>query len=336
LTFAAEDIPDGATEYKCAPPLREGSNSEALWEGLRRGGISMIVTDHSPSPPEMKRGDFSSAWGGIASLELSLPAVWTEASRRGFRIEDIARWMCARPAALAGLEHRKGAIAAGLDADFAIWDPKAEFDVDAARLHHRHKMTPYAGRRLRGVVHETWLGGLRVNLDAPPRGRILRRERGLAILNAADREAAEAAFKRCCGSSQWAARMTAARPYSSLGALASTADLMWKQCGREDWLEAFAAHPKIGQQSASRWSQQEQAAASAADGRVLDSLSEFNRRYAEKFGYIYVVCATDKTAAEMLAILERRLQNDPAAEILEAAEQQRRITRLRLDRLLAE
>src|SRR5262249_48376437 len=154
---------------------------------------------------------------------------------------------CARPAALAGLEHRKGAIAAGLDADFAIWDPKAEFDVDAGRLHHRHKLTPYAGRRLRGVVHETWLAGLRVNLDAPPRGRILRRERGLEVLNAADREGAEAAFKRCCGSSQWAAKMTAARPYSSAGALASTADLMWKQCGREDWLEAFAAHPRIGQ-----------------------------------------------------------------------------------------
>src|SRR5581483_3367830 len=129
LTFAAENVPDGATEYKCAPPLREAANREALWEGLRCGTISMIVTDHSPSPPEMKKrdtGDFVAAWGGIASLELALPAVWTEASRRGFGIEDIARLMCAAPAALAALDHRKGRIAPGFDADFAIWDPDAE------------------------------------------------------------------------------------------------------------------------------------------------------------------------------------------------------------------
>jgi allantoinase len=336
LTFAAEDIPDGATEYKCAPPLREAANREALWAGLRRGTIGMVVSDHSPSPPETKQGDFVSAWGGIASLELSLPAVWTEAARRGFTIDDIARWMCAQPAALARLDHRKGAIAPGCDADFAIWDPDAEFDVDAARLHQRHKLTPYAGRRLRGVVRETWLAGVRVDLAAPPRGQILRRDRGLAVINAAPWEAAQAAFRRCCGSARWSAQMAAGRPYGSTAALAAAADRAWQQCVREDWLEAFAAHPRIGQQSGSRWSQQEQAGAAGADARVLESLARLNQRYLEKFGYIYIVCATGKTAAEMLVILERRLQNEPAAEILEAVEQQRLITRLRLERLLQE
>jgi allantoinase len=276
------------------------------------------------------------AWGGIASLELSLPAVWTEASRRGFAIEDIARWMCARPAALAGLDHRKGAIAPGYDADFAIWDPDAEFEVDVERLHHRHKLTPYAGRRLRGVVHETWLRGLRVDLTAPARGRILKRDRGLATLNAASAAEAEAAFLRCCGSSRWAARMAAERPYASVAALAAAADRAWRDASREDWLEAFAAHPRIGQQSASHWAQQEQSGAARADAQVLDSLAGLNQRYLEKFGYIYIVCATGKTAPEMLSILERRIQNEPAAEILEAIEQQRCITRLRLDKLLRE
>jgi allantoinase len=339
LTFAAEDVPDGATEYKCAPPLREGSNRDALWEGLRRGTIGMVVTDHSPSPPALKKqdtGDFVSAWGGIASLQLSLPAVWTEASRRGCGLEDIARWMCATPAALAGLDHRKGRIAPGFDADLAIWDPNAEFEVDAARLHHRHKLTPYAGRRLQGVVHETWLAGTRVDIDAPARGRILRRERGLAVLNAASKETAETTFRRCCGSSSWSARMASERPYASAAAVAAAADRAWRECGREDCLEAFAAHPRIGEQTSSRWSQQEQAAAAHADAHVLDSLAGLNRRYAEKFGYIYIVCATGKTAAEMLAILERRIQNDPAAELLEAAEQQRLITHLRLEKLLQE
>jgi allantoinase len=336
LTFAAEHVPDGATEYKCAPPLRETANREALWEGLRRGTIGMVVTDHSPSPPEMKRGDFISAWGGISSLELSLPAVWTEAAKRGFTIEDIARWMCARPAALAGLDHRKGAIVPGLDADFVIWDPDAEFDVDPARLHHRHKLTPYAGMRLRGVVRETWLGGIRVDLGAPARGQILRRERGLAALNAASTEQAQAAFQRCCGSAAWAARMAAGCPYSSAYTLADAADRVWQESKRDDWLQAFGAHPRIGEQSTSRWSQQEQAGTSAAPARVSETLAKLNKSYFDKFGYIFIVCATGKTAAEILEILERRIQNDPAAEILEAAEQQRLITRLRLEKLLQE
>jgi allantoinase len=160
LTFAAEDIPAGATLFKCAPPIRGAATREALWRGLDDGGIDLIATDHSPCPPEMKGdGDFVRAWGGIASLELSLPAVWTGAAARGLGLERVAEWLCAAPARLAGLDGRKGSIAEGKDADLVIWDPGAEFVVDESCLRQRHKRTPYAGLRLRGRVHQTWARG---------------------------------------------------------------------------------------------------------------------------------------------------------------------------------
>ena len=162
LFFAAEEIADGATPFKCAPPIRERENREALWSALRAGVIDLVATDHSPCPPEMKRiesGDFFAAWGGIASLEVALAAVWTEARARDFTPADLARWMCERPARLAGLEGAKGAIAPGLDADLVAWDPAEEWTVDAAVLHQRHKLTPYAGRRLTGRVRRTYVRG---------------------------------------------------------------------------------------------------------------------------------------------------------------------------------
>jgi allantoinase len=163
LTFSSSDVPDGATEYKCAPPIRDGDHREALWRGLGSGTLGMVATDHSPAPPAMKcRGDFVRAWGGIASIELGLAAVWTEARLRGFRVTDIARWMSEAPAALAGLAERKGRIARGYDADLVVWDPDQEYTVDLSRLQQRHKVTPYAGRRLRGAVHTTFVRGQRV------------------------------------------------------------------------------------------------------------------------------------------------------------------------------
>ncbi|HEV3051610.1 MAG TPA: amidohydrolase family protein, partial [Longimicrobium sp.] len=182
LHFAAEEIRDGATDHKCAPPIREAENRERLWDALGAGDIDLIATDHSPCPPEMKGledGDFLRAWGGIASLQLTLSVVWRGARERGYTPVDVARWMCEAPARLAGLEARKGAIAPGRDADFVVWDPDAEFMVDPARLHHRHPLTPYAGATLPGVVAATYLRGRLVydrgHFAAEPTGRVLTR-----------------------------------------------------------------------------------------------------------------------------------------------------------------
>ena len=168
LTLGAEEIVDGATPFKCAPPIRERAERERLWGGLRDGVIDLVASDHSPCPPALKRldtGDFLAAWGGIASLELSLAAVWTAARARGFGLEDTARWMSLKPARLAGLETRKGAIAPGRDADFVVFEPDVEWEVDGSRLRQRHAITPYAGRRLRGVVAGAWLRGEQIALE---------------------------------------------------------------------------------------------------------------------------------------------------------------------------
>jgi allantoinase len=162
LYFAAEDIPDGATEFKCCPPIRERENLEALWEALSDGTIDFIVSDHSPCPPEMKlreHGDFMNAWGGISSLQLRLPIIWTQASRRGFSLEQIVEWLCTAPARQVGFDVLKGSIKEGAAADIVIWNPDVEFRVTPELIHHRHKLTPYAGEVLRGVVEKTFLRG---------------------------------------------------------------------------------------------------------------------------------------------------------------------------------
>lgn len=162
LTFASEDIPDGATQFKCAPPIRDRATREALWQALRDGTLTMVVSDHSPCPPELKlldTGDFARAWGGISSLQLGLSVTWTGASQRNFHLTDIASWMCDNPAKLAGINHRKGTIAPGRDADIIFFDPDESWTVRAAALHHRHKLTPYDGMPIRGVVKRTILRG---------------------------------------------------------------------------------------------------------------------------------------------------------------------------------
>jgi allantoinase len=168
LTFSAEEVADGATEYKCAPPIRNEAAREGLWQALVAGEIDLIASDHSPCPPILKEpgGDFFSAWGGIASLQLSLAAVWTGARARGVAPERIAEWMSAGPARLARLDGRKGTLAAGYDADLVIWDPDSAFTVDPAALEHRHAVTPYAWRTLYGKVLATFVGGRPVVLSA--------------------------------------------------------------------------------------------------------------------------------------------------------------------------
>jgi allantoinase len=173
LTFAAEQVPDGATAFKCCPPIRAAAHREALWAALRDGDIDLVVSDHSPCTPDLKRldvGDFGLAWGGIASLQVALPAVWSGARTRGHRLTDVVRWMAEAPARLAGLP-RKGAIAVGRDADLVAFAPEERFTVGA--LHHRNPVTPYAGHELTGVVRRTWLRGQLA--DGSPIGELLDR-----------------------------------------------------------------------------------------------------------------------------------------------------------------
>lgn len=173
LTFTAEQVPDGATAFKCCPPIREGVHREALWAALADGDVDMVVSDHSPCTPELKRldvGDFGEAWGGIASLQVALPVVWTGARARGIGLERVARWMSAAPASLAGLPG-KGAIAVAKDADLVAFAPEESWTV--GDLEHRNPVTPYAGRELHGVVRRTWLRGRPA--DGEPVGRLLRR-----------------------------------------------------------------------------------------------------------------------------------------------------------------
>ncbi len=178
LHFAAEDIRDGATEFKCCPPIRERENREQLWEALRDGTIDMVVSDHSPCPPDMKlgdEGDFMKAWGGISSLQLRLPVIWTEGHARGFNLNQVAEWLCAAPARQVGLT-QKGSISVGRDADIVIWNSEREFRVAPEMIQHRHKLTPYAGETLRGVVERTFLRGQMVydgGAFAGPKGQSL-------------------------------------------------------------------------------------------------------------------------------------------------------------------
>jgi len=170
LHFASEDIPDGATQYKCAPPIRDRDNREQLWEALHAGVLDAVVSDHSPCTPQLKRGDFDAAWGGIAGLQLGLSAIWSEASARGHGPERLVEWMCAAPARLAGLDRRKGKLAAGFDADVIAFDPEARWQLQPEALHHRHDVTPWIGEPMRGRVRATWLRGAQVAAAGQPCG----------------------------------------------------------------------------------------------------------------------------------------------------------------------
>ncbi|MEZ4268525.1 MAG: allantoinase AllB [Myxococcota bacterium] len=356
LCLASEEVPPGDTTWKCAPPIRESDNRDALWQGLRDGVIDQVVSDHSPCTPALKHldsGDFEAAWGGIASLQLGLRTVWTEARRRGFALTDIARWMAETPARIAGLAPRKGRIAVGLDADLVAFDPDAVGRVDAASLLHRHKVTPYAGAEISGRVVTTWLRGEVVHDDGAtvgtPRGQTLlgrmdggpvsaRIARQLDALGAE----AEAAIHRCCGSRAFAQALAAGLPYADDGALFAAADAVWSRLGPDDWREAFSHHPEIGSSleslrerfaATSTWSAGEQSGVSGASEQTLVALATKNRAYRERFGFVFLICATGKSAEEMLAALQARLPNDAATELANAAAEQAKITRIRLEKL---
>ena len=177
LHFTAEAIPDGATPFKCAPPIRDAANREALWAALAEGVLELVASDHSPCSPSLKAvevGDFVSAWGGVSGLQLALSVVWTEASQRGYSLAELVRWMCAGPARLAGLAAKKGAIAPGLDADLVVFADDERFEVTTTAIQHRHKITPYLGETLRGAVHATYLRGQLI----AERGKLIVTEQG--------------------------------------------------------------------------------------------------------------------------------------------------------------
>ncbi|MCF6403755.1 allantoinase AllB [Chitinophaga filiformis] len=185
LYFNGEEVPDGNTSFKCAPPIRERENNQQLWEALKAGVIDFVATDHSPSPPELKElesGDFTTAWGGISSLQLALPALWTAGRSRDVTLPQIARWLCEQPAILAGVQNRKGKIAAGYDADFVVWDPDRLFTVHAETLFHKHKLTPYVNETLYGVVEQTYIRGVKVfdqgNFTSLYQGKTILRGKG--------------------------------------------------------------------------------------------------------------------------------------------------------------
>jgi allantoinase len=182
LALTAEEVPDGATAFKCAPPIRDSANRDRLWTSLADGTLTLVASDHSPCTPERKlldTGDFARAWGGIASLQLALAVVWTHARPRGHIPADLVHWMSVAPARLVGLHH-KGALAPGFDADIVVWDPDETWVVDGAALEHRHPVTPYQGAPLHGRVATTWVRGHKVYdrgaVTGPPQGRLLRRE----------------------------------------------------------------------------------------------------------------------------------------------------------------
>ncbi len=355
LYFAAERIPDGETRCKCAPPIRSELNRKMLCGALGQGIIDTIGSDHSPCNPARKlleSGDLTRAWGGISGLQLSLPVVWTAGQQIGWQPSQLATWFSVNPARLLGLDQHKGKLAPGFDADIVVWDPEAAFEVDADKLYHRHKISAYVGQRLLGVVRQTFVRGSSAfdqnGVSREPFGQLMIRGGNRPIadpvsgyLNRLAEADARGAFEKCCAAETWIDGMVAGMPFQSDADVEAKAAGIWNGLDREARLAAFAAHPRIGDidslrakfANTSNWAMGEQAGAATASEATLERLAELNDAYLEKFGYIFIVCATGKTAEQMLAILESRLSNDADNELEIASAEQLKITLLRLRKL---
>lgn len=360
LYFASEEIPDGATKFKCAPPIRDASNRAALRAAVASGLIDTIGSDHSPCPPELKlmeQGDFTKAWGGIASLQLSLAICNTIAQQAGWSFSMLATRMSETPAKLFQLGHAKGRIEVGLDADLVVWDPNEQFSVVGAELYHRHAVTPYDGCKLSGVVKKTFMRGEIVfdenQIVGQPTGMTLKRKLdntfGIAeYLNRCgkakpiDGRSLNIELEKCCASKNWIAKMVDGGSFASELDVMLRAERIWRELSEPDYLEAFAAHPQIGDVETLRakYSNTRQIAADEqsnvdqADEGTLHRLAKANQLYLEKFGFIFIIFATGKTTAEMLAALETRLKNNREQELANAAIEQLKITQLRLRKLI--
>lgn len=354
LTFDGAALPPGANLWKCAPPLRGPEHREALWQGLEDGTLDFVATDHSPCPPEdklLESGDpasFDQAWGGIASLQLLLPALWTGIRQRhdeASALQWLNRWLSDAPARWLG-ELERGALEVGRPAHLVAWDPDESFTVRGQELQHRHAPTPYEGMELRGVVHSTWLRGRptyrRGELARPSAVEIAVPLSETPPFQDLDAATLRERLSDCCASARWNEGMLADGPFASPQDALDRCERAFEGLGDSDWLEAFAAHPQIGDvetlaekyRATAGLASNEQAATATASRETLERLAKGNREYLERFGFLFIVFASGKSAEEMLALLEARLGNTREQEMQIASKEQRKITRLRLDGLL--
>lgn len=345
LYFSQDQVASGDTRFKCAPPIRDEANRRALCEAVAEGWVDTIGSDHSPCPPELKHlesGHFQKAWGGIASLQLLLPATWTAGSPMGWSPLMLAERLSHGPARVLGLASRTGGIQTGLDADLVVWDPDAEFKVDAQHLFHRHAVSPYDGRTLKGVVHRTYVKGQCVYDDGKHCQTELRTGELANHLNQLSSSSKQETLSACCAAQRWVQQMIDHGDFTSDLDVIHHAARVWKTMEPSDWLEAFEAHPRIGDvhslrkkyASTQTTAAGEQSGCDVADEATLKELAKLNDDYFEKFGFIFIVCATGKSADQMLTLLKQRLTNDRSTELSIAAGQQLDITMLRLRKLV--
>ncbi|EGC31950.1 hypothetical protein DICPUDRAFT_57406 [Dictyostelium purpureum] len=365
LYFVSEKVPDGETLYKCCPPVREEENKELLWQALQRGTINIIVSDHSPCTLELKlveEGDFMKAWGGISSLQLGLPIIWTEAKKRDIPIHNLSKWMSDEPARLVGLNDRKGSIKIGRDADFVVWNPKEEFVVDQDKLMVKNKHSPYHQQRLFGIIYETILRGDSIFKKDQERITKVTGQRliqtkihtnptypkpflpTIELLNSLD----EPEFFNCIhllfeAAPPLATRLYAKKPFRSYQELINEAESIIGSLGDEDKIVVINAHPRIGLNPAeikktSSISFREQGLENEKiDERVIEiysTLKTLNEQYEKQFGFKFVEFVNGRSKEQIIPVLRERLNNSKDQELKTGLKAMTDISNARLSKLI--
>ncbi|KAK5584649.1 hypothetical protein RB653_006264 [Dictyostelium firmibasis] len=362
LYFVSEQVPYGNTLYKCCPPVREGENKDLLWKAVNEGTIKIIVSDHSPCTLDLKlieQGDFMKAWGGISSLQLGLPIIWTEAKKRGVSLVKLSEYMSDEPSRLVGLNDRKGSIKIGRDADFVIWDPEESFIVDQDLLMVKNKNSPYHGEKLHGVVHETILRGNKIFKRGDQSiSRILGQRLiptkihtnsiypnptlpEIELLNSLSKSS----FIECTNllfesAPPLANELYEKRPFSSYQQLINDADKIIKSLNPNDKIQVINAHPRIGSSAAqvkksSSISYREQNCDkdSSIDQSILETLKNLNNQYESKFGFKFVEFVNGRSKSEIIPIIEQRLNNEKQSELDKGLSEMIEISKSRLLKL---